>query len=96
MISNFKFLKKPLLLDYRGDPIYVGEFFHSVNKEDMESLTRPGKIIPKYTIVTRCIQPIHKDKFKPDHKVLWYFKSKAFAEFFVGVCEASESGLIPL
>jgi hypothetical protein len=29
----------------------------------------------------RCIHPIYRDKFKPDHDTLWYFRSKHNAEY---------------
>jgi|LauGreDrversion4_2_1035121.scaffolds.fasta_scaffold2344892_1 hypothetical protein len=79
-MQKFKFLRDPLLFAHDGGEIYSGEYFYSMNKEDMESVIRPGRIIPKYTIVTRCIHPIYKDKFKPDHELLWYFRSKINAE----------------
>ena len=80
-MQKFTFLRNPLFIAHDGGEIYSGEYFYSMNKEDMESVIRPGRIIPKYTIVTRCIHPIYKDKFKPDHELLWYFRSKINAEW---------------
>ena len=59
----------------------MGDSFYSMNKEEMESVTRPGEMIPKYTIVRRCVHPMYGDKFKPDHEKLWYFKSLHNAEY---------------
>jgi hypothetical protein len=77
----FKFLRTPLFTAHDGGEIYAGDVFYSMNKEDMESVLRPGTFIPKYTIVRRRVDPIYKDVFKPDHEVLWYFRSKDSAEW---------------
>lgn len=77
----FKFLRSPIIDAHDGGHIYVGEYFYSMNKEEMESVIRPGEMIPKYTIVRRCVHPIYKDVFKPDYNTLWYFKSKQNAEY---------------
>ena len=80
-MKTFKFLESPLLYSHEGTPIFAGDVFYSVNKEDIFSFK--GNIVKKYSIVMRQIQPIHKDIFKPDHDVLWYFRSKTNAECFV-------------
>ena len=54
-----------------------------MNKEDIVSFK--GNIVKKYTICTRQIQPKHKDIFKPDHDLLWYFKSKSNAEWLIDI-----------
>jgi hypothetical protein len=83
MVRPFKFFRNPLLISHDGHEINVGEYFYSVNKEDIVSFK--GNIVKKYTIVTRCIHPIYKDKFKPDHDLLWYFKSKSNAEWLIDI-----------
>jgi hypothetical protein len=80
-MKDFKFLKNPLIHTHDGEQIYAGDVFYSMNKEDMESVLRPGTFIPKYTIVRRRVDPKYKDVFKPDHEVLWYFRSKNNAEW---------------
>jgi len=81
MIRPFKFLLSPLLYSHEGTPIFANDVFYSVNKEDIVSFK--GNIVKKYSIVMRQIQPIHEDIFKPDHDVLWYFRSKSNAEWMV-------------
>jgi len=83
MIRPFKFLESPLLYSHEGTPIFVGDIFYSVNKKDIVSFK--GNICKKYSIVTRQIQSIHKDIFKPDHDVLWYFRSKSNAEWLIEI-----------
>ena len=90
MIKPFNFLRCPLLRTHDGHDLYPGEYFYSMNKEEMESVTRPGEMIPKYTIVQRCIHPIYKDVFKPDHTKLWYFKSKSNAEYLKRIWERDD------
>ena len=77
-MKSFKFLVNPLLTTHDGGDGYCGEIFYTMNKED---IVLPGKTTPKYTIVRRCIHPVYKDKFKPDHDTLWYFRSKINAEY---------------
>jgi len=93
-MKPFKFFVDPLLYSHEGRPIFVGEMFYSVNKEDMPSLAKPGKIIPKYTIVQRCVHPIYKDVFKPDHDTLWYFKSKSNAEWLIEHWKRQDDGIL--
>ena len=86
-MKPFKFLRSPLFTAHDGGDVYAGEYFYSMNKEEMESVTRPGEMIPKYTIVRRCVHPIYKDVFKPDHTKLWYFKSESNAEYLKDIWE---------
>jgi hypothetical protein len=86
----FKFLRCPLFTAHDGGDVYPGQYFYSMNKEEMESVTRPGEMIPKYTIVQRCVHPIYKDVFKPDHTKLWYFKSKSNAEYLKRIWERDD------
>ena len=69
-MKRFKFLRNPLLVAHDGHEIYPSQFFYTMNKQDMDSLANPGRLIPKYTIVRRCI-----------HEALWYFGSKSNAEW---------------
>ena len=80
-MKRFKFLRNPLLVAHDGHEIYPSQFFYTMNKQDMDSLANPGRLIPKYTIVRRCIHPKFQDVFKPDHEALWYFGSKSNAEW---------------
>jgi hypothetical protein len=87
----FKFFRTPLLTTHDGGDVYCGQYFYSMNKED---IVLPGKTTPKYSIVQRCIHPIYKDKFKPDHDLLWYFRSKHNAEYLrdIWIRQDNESG----
>jgi hypothetical protein len=89
MIKPFKFLRNPLLHTHDGHLIFVGDVFYSVNKEDIVSFK--GNIVKKYTICTRQIQTKHKDIFKPDHDLLWYFKSKSNAEWLIDVWKRQDT-----
>ena len=87
MISNFKFLTPaPLVHSHDGYPIYAGELFYSVAKHDYDVRYADGseKTIPKYNIVMRFVDERDKDRFRPDHNKLWYFKSKSNAEWLIG------------
>lgn len=93
MVTPFKFLNPPLLRSHDGHEIYAGEWFFSVNKNDMESVTNPGTFIPKYTIVRRRVDPIYKNVFKPDHETLWYFKSESNAEWLINIWKRQDERL---
>lgn len=84
MIKDFKFLSTVLLKSHDGHDIYPDEWFYTVNKEQMIS-PRFGRVIPKYTIVQRIVVGKFKYRFKPDHDVLWYFKSRHNAEWLIDV-----------
>lgn len=75
----FKFLRCPLTEAHDGGLIFAGEEFYTMNKEEMVSIS--GRILPKYIIVKRIIPKKFESKFKPDHEVLWYFRSKSNAEW---------------
>jgi hypothetical protein len=75
MVKPFKFLRTPLFTAHDGGEIYAGDVFYTMNKEVM------GDSIPKYTIVRRCVHSKFANRFKPDHQVLWYFRSKNNAEW---------------
>jgi hypothetical protein len=91
-MRTFKFLRNPLLDTHDGGYIFPGEYFYSMNKEEIVRYTNTGerKVTPKYTIVQRCIHPIYKDVFKPDHEVLWYFRSKSNAEWLKNIWERDD------
>lgn len=82
-MKPFKFLEYVLAYSHNDEPIYAGEIFYTMNKEEFQSVV-PGRIIPKYTIVRRCVHPKYKDRFKPDYKTLLYFKTEESAEFYKG------------
>ena len=94
MIRPFKFLRSPIIKAHDGGYIYPGEYFYSMNKEEIVKYTYTGerKVTFKYTIVTRCIHPIYKDRFKPDYEVLWYFRSKHNAEYLRGIWMKQDGG----
>jgi hypothetical protein len=89
MIKPFKFLRSPLLRTHDGHDLYPGEYFYSMNKED---IVTDRKVTPKYSIVQRCIHPIYKDVFKPDHDLLWYFSSKSSAEWLRDIWMRQDGG----
>ena len=64
-----------------GGYIYSSEVFYTMNKQEIPSVFRPGEMIPKYTIVRRCVHPAFEHVFKPDYNALWYFRSKQNAEY---------------
>ena len=75
----FKFFESVLAYSHNDEPIYAGELFYTMNREEFLSVS--GCIIPKYTIVTRWVHPKHKDRFKPDYKTLLYFKTEEDAQY---------------
>ena len=83
MIKPFKFFSTALVISHDGHNIHCDEWFYTVNKEPMRSPS--GKLIPKYTIVTRIVDKRFKHKFKPDHEALWYFKSKENAYWLIDI-----------
>lgn len=90
-MKPFKFLRSPLFTAHDGGDVYPGEYFFSMNKEEMESATRPGEMIPKYTIVQRCIHPKYKNVFKPDYDKLWYFRSESNANYLKDIWERQDN-----
>ncbi len=78
----FKFLNYAIVKAHDGGDIFAGDIFYTVNKED---IVTPRKTTPKYTIVQRTIHESDKKKFKPDHNLLWYFRSKSNAEYLVDI-----------
>lgn len=82
-MREFKFLKNPIAKAHDGGYIYAGQWFYTMNKEEIVRYTYMGerKVTPKYTIVTRFISKVHEDRFKPDYDELWYFRSKYNAEY---------------
>lgn len=82
-MKSFKFFSTVLVKSHDGHDINVDEWFYTVNKERMTSPS--GKVIPKYTIVTRIVDKRLKFKFKPDHEALWYFKSKENAYWCIDI-----------
>jgi hypothetical protein len=91
-MKPFKFLTNPLLYTHDGHSVFVGDIFYSVNKEDIISFK--GNVVPKYTISTRQIQLKHKDIFKPDHDLLWYFKSRSNAEWLIDIWKKQDDGIL--
>lgn len=83
-MTPFKFLETHLLKTHDGHYINADEWFYSVNKEPITS-PRTGKVIPKYTIVQRIVPIQLKHKFKPDHELLWYFKSRQSAYWLIDI-----------
>lgn len=79
---EFKFFNRAIVKSHDGGYIHCDEFFYTVNKEKMIS-PRYNRIIPKYTIVTRYVHNKFKNKFKPDHEALWYFRSKENAYWLI-------------
>lgn len=72
-----------------GGLIYCGQEFFTMNKEDFPSI-KPGRIIPKYTIVRRIVSPQFQKTFKPDHEGLWYFRSRENAEYLKRIWERDD------
>jgi hypothetical protein len=93
-MKPFKFLNPPLMKTHDGHLLFAGEEFYSVNKEDYVSYT--GRTIAKYTAVKRIVPLKFRDKFIPDHDLLWYFKSKHNMEYLIntwkGLDELEEEG----
>ncbi len=78
-MREFKFFSNHIAIAHDGGYIFAGEHFYTMNKEEILSVS--GEIIPKYIIVKRIISKKFKDKFKPDYKKLWYFRSQSNAEY---------------
>ena len=82
-MKPFKFFHNPITYTTFGNiPIFAGEFFYTMNKEEIESIS--GRILPKHIIVKRYVAKKFEEKFKPDHNVLFYFKTRESAEFYKG------------
>jgi|LakMenEpi03Aug12_release.lakeMendotaPanAssembly.Ray.scaffolds.fasta_scaffold212126_1 hypothetical protein len=81
-MRQFKFLVEPLLNAHDGGDIYPGQEFYTVNKEELHLRERPT---PKYSIVRRVVPFKYRHKFKPDHDILWYFRSKSNAEYLINI-----------
>ena len=64
-------------------------FFYTVNKYDLKRIN--GEVLPKYTIVRRVVSSLYKDKFKPDHDALWYFKSRQSAEWLTALWKKQDT-----
>lgn len=79
-MKPFKFLKYPVLFTHHNEPVYAGEWFYSMNKNEIESIT--GDIVPKHTIVKRNVHPIYKDTFTPAYDAILYFKTEEEAETY--------------
>lgn len=88
-MKPFKFLNCPILKSHDGHDIYAGEWFYSVNKEEFTSIS--GRPIPKYTVVPRRVSHSFKDKFRPDHEKLWYFKSRNNAEWLINIWKRQDA-----
>lgn len=97
-MRELKFLTNPLIKAHDGGYINAGEYFYSMNKEEMPSVCNPRNPIAKYTIVRRRIDPSFKNHFKPDYDALWYFRSKESAEYLKRIWmredEGNNNGLI--
>ena len=76
----FKFFESVLAYSHNDEPIYAGEIFYTMNKEDFQSVV-PGRMIPKYTIVRRMVGKHHQNRFKPDYETLLYFKTEEDAQY---------------
>ena len=76
----FKFLRNPIATAHDGGYIFAGETFFTMNKEEYPS-AKPGRMIPKYTIVRRYVAKKYATIFKPDYKTLWYFRSEYNANY---------------
>ena len=85
-MKSFKFLTPaPLVHSHDGYPIYAGDLFYSVAKENITLTYLNGreKVIQKYGIATRWISKVDKNRFRPNHELFWYFKSKSNAEWLI-------------
>ena len=79
-MRKFKFFDNVLAYSTFGNiPIYAGEVFYTMNKEEIVSVS--GRVLPKHIIVHRYVSKKFEDKFKPDYNVLYYFKTRESAEF---------------
>jgi hypothetical protein len=79
-VKPFKFFKSPIVIStYGKEPIFADEEFYTMNKEEILSIS--GRVLPKYIIVKRHVSKKYQDKFRPDHEVLDYFKTREEAEF---------------
>lgn len=96
MINKFKFFDQSLVYSHEGHPIYAGELFYSVAKHDYDVTYRNGvnKTVPKYNMATRFVYKEHRDKFRPDHERLWYFKSKSNAEWLIEHWKRQDDGIL--
>ena len=78
----FRFFNKVLVKSQGGNDIFYDETFYTVNKIPLARLRGDG-FIPKYSIVRRKVSLQFRNKFIPDHDVLWYFKDKISAMYWI-------------
>ena len=88
-MKSFKFFNKVLVTAHDGGEIHCDELFYTVNKIELPGI-RQDKVIPKYTIVARTVSSKHRDVFRPDHEVLWYFKHKQNAEWLIDIWKGQD------
>jgi len=85
-MKTFKFFNKVLVIAHDGGDIHCDELFYTVAKKDYW-ITFPNgakrRLVQKYTIATGYIDSEFRDVFRPDHEVLWYFRSKHNAEYLI-------------
>jgi hypothetical protein len=79
-MKPFKFLTNPIAYTINKEPIYAGEVFFTMNKEEIVAIS--GAILPKYIIIHRYVSKTHQYKFNPDYDKLLYFKTRESAEFY--------------
>ncbi len=79
-MKSFTFLRHALAHTPTKEPIFAGEVFYTMNKEEIVSVS--GTILPKYIIIRRYVSKKFEYKFKPDYDKLLYFKTRESAEFY--------------
>ena len=88
-MKPFKFFqKKYIARAHDGGYIYAEQYFYTMNKEEFMGVS--GRMVEKYSIVTRFLPKIYEDQFKPDYNSLWYFRSKQNAEYLRTIWERED------
>ena len=75
-MKSFRFFQRGLTVAHDCGWIVCNEWFYTVAKKDYWFTYPSGKrkLTRKYSIAPRYIASSYKDKFVPDHELLWYWK----------------------
>ena len=96
-MRSFKFFERGMVEAHDGGWIMFSEWFYTVAKEDYW-ITYPHsgkrKMVKKYSMAPRYIGARYKDKFRPDHEKLWYFRSEQNAKYLINIWKRQDNETI--
>lgn len=85
-MKPFRFFNKAIVNAHDGGDIHCDETFYTVVKKDYWTTFPNGakrRLVQKYSIAPGYIDSEFRDRFRPDHELLWYFRSKQNAEYLI-------------